>query len=168
MNKYSLLQAMELHLCVQPGDCATNPHDGTFRQYSRGRADYVRRASIVMCAGVSAFGLLGRGRPGPAQLLVLLSSATARLRRRLSLPWSDFRTTKDDCRKPCLASLRDRNEKARFRIRPLRAALTTSREVHSEVPSLRRTIGFAGGNDAVCPKTKRELPCSRNYSQPLR
>jgi hypothetical protein len=26
-----------------------------------------------------------------------------------------------------------RNEKARFRIRPLRAALTTSREVHSEV-----------------------------------
>src|SRR5438034_1224832 len=60
--------------------------------------------------------------------------------------------------KPRLRSLPDRNEKARFRIRPLRAALTTSREVHSEVPPLRRTIAFAGGNDAVCPKTKRELP----------
>jgi hypothetical protein len=71
------------------------------------------------------------------------------------LPWSDLRTTKDDCRKPCLASLRDRNEKARFRIRPLRAALTTSREVHSEVPSLRRTIGFAGGNDARLSKNKK-------------
>src|SRR5207248_8046606 len=57
--------------------------------------------------------------------------------------------------KPRLRSLPDRNEKARFRIRPLRAALTTSREVHSEVLPLRRTIAFAGGNDAVCPKNKK-------------
>jgi len=59
------------------------------------------------------------------------------------------------CHKPRLPSLQTRNEKARFRIRPLRASLTTSREVHSEVLPLRRTIAFAGGNDAVCPKNKK-------------
>jgi hypothetical protein len=64
-------------------------------------------------------------------------------------------TTKGDCPKPRLPSLPVRNEKARFRIRPLRAALTTSREVHSEVLPLRRTIALAGGNGAVCPKTKK-------------
>src|ERR1043165_4580671 len=74
--------------------------------------------------------------------------------------------SKDDCRKPRVPSLPDRNEKARFRIRPVRAALTTSREVHPEVPPLRRRIVFAGGDDAVCPKTKGVLPCSTNYSQP--
>jgi hypothetical protein len=54
-----------------------------------------------------------------------------------------------------LPSLPDRNEKARFRIRPLRAALRTSREVHSEVLTLQRTIALAGGNAAACPKRQK-------------
>jgi hypothetical protein len=40
----------------------------------------------------------------------------------------------------------------------LRAALATSRDVHSEVFRLHPTMKVAGGNDAVCTKTKRELP----------
>jgi len=64
----------------------------------------------------------------------------------------------DDGRRTARASLPGRNEKAGFRIRPLRAAPTISREVHSEVFTLQRTIALADGNDAACPKTKRELP----------
>jgi hypothetical protein len=65
--------------------------------------------------------------------------------------------TKDDCRKPRLPSLPGRNEKARFRIRPVRAALTTSREVHSEVPPLQRTIALQTAMTPSVQKTKREV-----------
>jgi hypothetical protein len=145
-------------------DCAANPHDGPFRQYKpRARLIMRGRCHVRRRIGVRPV----RPRKARAQLLVLLSSALEGVPVIVVVKLI-CSMTKGDCHKPRLPLLPDRNEKARFRIRPLRAALTTSREVHPEVPPLRRRIAVAGGNGAVCPKTKRELPCSRNYSQPLR
>jgi hypothetical protein len=47
-----------------------------------------------------------------------------------------------------VVSLPARNEKAWLRIRALRAAIISSREVHSEVFTLQRTIASQTGNDA--------------------
>src|SRR5882724_2373398 len=66
-----------------------------------------------------------------------------------------------------VVSLQDRNEKARLCIRALRATLNTSREVHSEVSSLRRTIASQTGTGAdSVRKTKGEVKCSTNCSSP--
>src|SRR4051812_4944468 len=129
-----------------------NPHDGPLQP----------RARLIMRRRLGARPV--GPREAPAQLPVLLSSAPE-VTVIVAVEWFAARA-KMIAAKPRLPLLPDRNEKARFRIRPLRAAPTTSREVHPEVPPLRRRIAVAGGNDAVCPKTKRELPCSRNYSQP--
>jgi hypothetical protein len=120
----------------------------------------VRRRSGVACQAAE----------GPAQSLLLLSSALKR-----SAPECRHRcrgmicsTTKMIAASRACLSLRPVMKKQDFRIRPLRAALRTSREVHSEVLTISEQLRLQTAMMLSVQKQKGSYQCSTNYSRPLR